>query len=135
MNIFDWLNEISYKKSPWSSFSEDDKDNFNSYMINRFVSMKSNYIDLVNLIQKYTIPKSVLYNYYCKTIPKSTTFFRYIKPKKSNINKDLLNILSKHLQLSKREIKDNYNLIGKDFKIELLTNLNIDNKQIKKLLK
>mgnify|MGYP003131105887 FL=1 len=135
MNIFDWLNEISYKKSPWSSFSEDDKDNFNSYMINRFVSMKSNYIDLVNLIQKYTIPKSVLYNYYCKTIPKSRTFFRYIKPKKSNINKDLLNILSKHLQLSKREIKDNYNLIGKDFKIELLTNLNIDNKQIKKLLK
>ena len=135
MNLFDWLNEISYKKSPWSSFSEDDKDNFNSYMINRFVSMKSNYIDLVNLIQKYTIPKSVLYNYYCKTIPKSRTFFRYIKPKKSNINKDLLNILSKHLQLSKREIKDNYNLIGKDFKIELLTNLNIDNKQIKKLLK
>ena len=135
MNIFDWLNEISYKKSPWSSFSEDDKDNFNSYMINRFVSMKSNYIDLVNLIQKYTIPKSVLYNYYCKTIPKSRTFFRYIKPKKSNINKDLLNILSKHLQLSKREIRDNYNLIGKDFKIELLTNLNIDNKQIKKLLK
>ena len=135
MNIFDWLNEISYKKSPWSSFSEDDKDNFNSYMINRFVSMKSNYIDLVNLIQKYTIPKSVLYNYYCKTIPKSRTFFRYIKPKKSNINKDLLNILSKHLQLSKREIKDNYNLIGKDFKIEFLTNLNIDNKQIKKLLK
>ena len=135
MNIFDWLNEISYKKSPWSSFSEDDKDNFNSYMINRFVSMKSNYIDLVNLIQKYTIPKSVLYNYYCKTIPKSRTFFRYIKPKKSNINKDLLNILSKHLQLSKREIKDNYNLIGKDIKIELLTNLNIDNKQIKKLLK
>ena len=135
MNIFDWLNEISYKKSPWSSFSEDDKDNFNSYMINRFVSIKSNYIDLVNLIQKNTIPKSVLYNYYCKTIPKSRTFFRYIKPKKSNINKDLLNILSKHLQLSKREIKDNYNLIGKDFKIELLTNLNIDNKQIKKLLK
>ena len=32
-------------------------------------------------------------------------------------------------------MKDNYNLIGKDFKIELLTNLNIDNKQIKKLLK
>ena len=77
----------------------------------------------------------MLYNYYCKTIPKSRTFFRYIKPKKSNINKDLLNILSKHLQLSKREIKDNYNLIGKDFKIELLTNLNIDNNQIKKLLK
>jgi len=135
MNLFDWLNEISYKKSPWSSFSKDDQDNFNSYMINRFISMKPDYIDLVNLIQKYTIPKSTLYSYYCNTIPKKRTFFRYIKPKKSNINKDLLNILSKHLQLSKREIKDNYNLIEEDFKIELLTNLNIDNKKIKKLLK
>ena len=135
MNLFDWLNEISYKKSPWSSFSKDDQDHFNSYMINRFISMKPDYIDLVNLIQKYTIPKSTLYSYYCNTIPKKRTFFRYIKPKKSNINKDLLNILSKHLQLSKREIKDNYNLIEEDFKIELLTNLNIDNKKIKKLLK
>jgi len=135
MNLFDWLNEISYKKSPWSSFSKDDKDNFNSYMINRFISMKPDYIDLVNLIQKYPIPKSVLYSYYCNTIPKKRTFFRYIKPKKSNINKDLLNILSKHLQLSKREIKDNYNLIAEGFKRELLTNLNIDDKQIKKLLK
>jgi len=135
MNLFDWLNEISYKKSPWSSFSKDDKDNFNSYMINRFISMKPDYIDLVNLIQKYTIPKSTLYSYYCNTIPKKRTFFRYIKPKKSNINKDLLNILSKHLQLSKREIKDNYNLIAEGFKRELLTNLNIDDKQIKKLLK
>jgi hypothetical protein len=43
--------------------------------------------------------------------------------------------LSKHLQLSKREIKDNYNLIAEGFKRELLTNLNIDDKQIKKLLK
>jgi len=135
MNLFDWLNEISYKKSPWSSFSKDDQDNFNSYMINRFISMKPDYIDLVNLIQKYTIPKTTLYSYYCNTIQKKRTFFRYIKPKKSNINKDLLNILSKHLQLSKREIKDNYNLIGEDFKRELLTNLNIDNKKIKKLLK
>jgi len=135
MNLFDWLNEISYKKSPWSSFSKDDQDNFNSYMINRFISMKPDYIDLVNLIQKYTIPKSTLYSYYCNTIPKKRTFFRYIKPKKSNINKDLLNILSKHLQLSKREIKDNYNLIAEGFKRELLTNLNIDDKQIKKLLK
>ncbi len=82
MNLFDWLNEISYKKSPWSSFSKDDKDNFNSYMINRFISMKPDYIDLVNLIQKYPIPKSVLYSYYCNTIPKKRTFFRYIKPKK-----------------------------------------------------
>ena len=135
MNIFDWLNEISYNKSDWSSFTKEDQDAFNPYMMNRFISMKHEHIDTVNLIQKYTLPKSSLYNYYCRLIPKKKTFFRYIKPKKTSLNKDLIDILSKHLKLSKREIIDSYDLLGVDFKKLILQNLNIDDKQIKKLLK
>ena len=104
-------------------------------MINRFISMKPNYIDIVNLIQKYTLPKKSLYNYYCELIPKKKTFFRYIKAKKTSLNKDLIDLLSKHLKLSKREIIDSYDLLGNDFKTSLLQNLNINDKQIKKLLK
>lgn len=135
MNIFDWLNEISYNKSDWSSFTKEDQDAFNPYMMNRFISMKHEHIDIVNLIQKYTLPKNSLYNYYCQLIPKKKTFFRYIKPKKTSLNKDLIDILSKHLKLSKREIIDSYDLLGVDFKKLILQNLNIDDKQIKKLLK
>ena len=68
MNIFDWLNEISYNKSPWSSFTEKDQESFNRYMINRFISMKSNYIDIVNLIQKYPLSDMNLYNFYCNQL-------------------------------------------------------------------
>ena len=135
MNIFDWLNEISYNKSDWSSFTKEDQDAFNPYMMNRFISMKHEHIGIVNLIQKYTLPKNSLYNYYCQLIPKKKTFFRYIKPKKTSLNKDLIDILSKHLKLSKREIIDSYDLLGVDFKKLILQNLNIDDKQIKKLLK
>jgi|TARA_B110000285_G_scaffold67017_1_gene76958 hypothetical protein len=135
VNIFDWLNEISYNKSDWSSFTKEDQDAFNPYMMNRFISMKHEHIDIVNLIQKYTLPKNSLYNYYCQLIPKKKTFFRYIKPKKNNTNQELIDILSKHLKLSKREIKDSYDLLGTDFKRSLLQNLNINDKQIKKLLK
>ena len=135
MNIFDWLNEISYNKSPWSSFTEKDQESFNRYMINRFISMKSNYIDIVNLIQKYPLSDMNLYNFYCKTIPKKKTFFRYIKPKKSTLNSNLITILAKHFELSEREIKDNYQLIGKNLSEIILQNIGIDDKQIKKLLK
>ena len=76
MDIFSWLNEISYNKTPWSSFTEKDQESFNRYMINRFISMKEDYIDIVNLVQKYPLSDMVLYNFYCKTIPKSKTFFR-----------------------------------------------------------
>jgi hypothetical protein len=135
MTIFDWLNEISYNKTPWSSFTEKDQESFNRYMINRFISMKEDYIDIVNLVQKYPLSNVALYNFYCKTIPKSKSFFRYIKPKKSMVNEELISILAKRFQLSKREIKDNYHLIGKDLAKNILLNIGINEKQIKKLLK
>jgi|TARA_B100000900_G_scaffold275575_1_gene235508 hypothetical protein len=135
MTIFDWLNEISYNKRPWSSFNNEDRESFNSYMINRFISMKKDYIDFVNTIQKYPINKETLYNFYCKIVPKRKTFFRYIKPKKSTLNSNLITILAKHFELSEREIKDNYQLIGKDLSKIILQNIGIDDKQIKKLLK
>ena len=135
MNIFDWLNQISYDKRPWSSFNNEDRESFNPYMINRFISMKKNYIDFVNTIQKYSINKESLYNFYCKIVPKRKTFFRYIKPKKSKFNSELITILSNHFKTSKREIRDSYHLIGKDYSKIILQNIGIDDKQIKKLLK
>ena len=135
MTIFNWLNEISYNKRPWSSFNSEDHEAFNAYMINRFVSMKEDYIDFVNTIQKYSINKEALYNFYCKIVPKRKTFFRYIKPTKNKFNSELITILSKHFKVSKREIKDSYHLIGKDYSQNILQNIGIDDKQIKKLLK
>jgi hypothetical protein len=135
MTIFDWLNEISYNKRSWSSFNNEDRESFNPYMINRFISMKEDYIDFVNTIQKYSINKESLYNYYCQLVPKRKTFFRYIKPKKSTLNSNLITILAKYFELSEREIKDNYQLIGKNLSQNILQNIGIDDKQIKKLLK
>ena len=36
-NIFGWLNEITVQKSPISSFSDKSWDNWNSYMVHRFI--------------------------------------------------------------------------------------------------
>ena len=135
MTIFDWLNEISYNKTPWSSFTEKDQESFNRYMINRFISMKSDYIDIVNLVQKYPLPDKNLYNFYCKTIPKKKTFFRYIKPKKDKMNDLLVSILAQDFNISKREVKDNQHLLGKSIFRNVLQQRGIDEKQIKKLLR
>ena len=60
--IFDWLNEITYSKRNWSEFNEEEKNEFNSYLINRFLSMDKDYIELVNFIQ--TIPYTEKEKYY-----------------------------------------------------------------------
>ena len=36
MTEFNWLNEITVKKSPSSQFSKEDWDDWNSYMVHRF---------------------------------------------------------------------------------------------------
>ena len=105
MTIFDWLNEITSTKRPWNGFTDDAKESFNPYMINRFISMKRDYIDVVNIAQKYTLPKGKLYEFYCAMIPKSKSFFRYVKSTKS-INQDQVNALAKYYMCSTREIID-----------------------------
>ena len=50
-NIWEWLNEITVSKSSISDISEESWDTFNSYMVNRFISMNVEYIELANYVQ------------------------------------------------------------------------------------
>jgi len=136
MNLFDWLNEISYKKTPWSSFTQDDKSTFNPFMINRFISMKEDYIDLVNMVSKYQyLPNSKLYEFYCNTIPKKKTFFRYIKAKKKSYNPKAIEKLAGFFQVSTREIKDIYPILTKEEITNIFQSIGLLDKEIKLLLK
>ena len=105
MTIFDWLNEITSSKRSWNGFTDADKESFNPYMVNRFISMKREYIDIVNVAQKYVLPKRKLYEFYCGLLPKSKSFFRYVKSNRS-INQEQVNALSKYYMCSTREIID-----------------------------
>lgn len=135
MNIFDWLNEISYNKKDWDEFTPEQQLSFDPYMIYRFISMKQDYIEIVNEIQLTPMPKKALYNLWCKILPKKKTFFRYIKPKKDKMNKLLVSILAQDFNISKREVKDNQHLLGKDIFRSILQKRGINEKEIKKLLK
>jgi hypothetical protein len=106
MIIFDWLNEITYSKRSWDQFTSEDKDEFNTFMIHRFISMNPDYIDVVHLIQQYpNCPKKKIYEYYCNILPKKKSFFRYIKSSVKYDN-ELINELAKRFECSTREIKE-----------------------------
>jgi hypothetical protein len=138
MTIFDWLNQINYEKKKWDSFTEDEQRVFNVYMINRWLSMDENLIEIVNYFQKYSIgllkPKDI-YTWYCNIIPKKKRFNKYIKGKTKKYNKDLLDIMCKHYETSKLECKDYIDILTKDELTSLLELYGIDKKQIKKVLK
>ena len=111
MNLFDWINQITYNKQPWDTFTDDDKTEFNTYMINRFISMNSNYIDIVNLIQRYPdCPKRKVYQFYCDLLPKQKAFFKYIKASAKN-DPETIKAIAEYYQCSTREAKEYTNIV------------------------
>ena len=50
-NIFDWLNHITLYKTPSIEFTDNDWENFNSYMVHRFISMNQYYVEIADYAQ------------------------------------------------------------------------------------
>ena len=51
-NTWGWLDEITVKKSHPNTFSQSSWDNWNSYLMHRWISQNPDYIDIVNYVQK-----------------------------------------------------------------------------------
>ena len=139
MTIFDWLNQINYEKKSWDKFSQDEQKKFSTFIINRWLSMDENLIQVVNYFQKYSVgqlqPQEV-YRWYCDIIPKQKRFNKYIKAKKSvKYDKELVEIMCKHYETSKKECIEYIELLGKDELKSILELYGTEPKQIKKLLK
>ena len=91
MTLFDWLNELTFNKREWSSFSEDQRESFNSYMIHRYVSMYIGYVELANVAQKLPLTeKEKIYNIYKTMLPKKKMFLKYVKKQTKYTYEDLL---------------------------------------------
>jgi len=139
MTIFNWINEILVSKKHWNEFTEDEQKKFSPFIINRWLSMDKDFLEIVNFFQKYSIgtlePREV-YKWYCNMLPKGKRFNKYIKGKKDKkYNTELLEIMVTHFECSKSQVKDYLDLIAKDELIEILEKYGMNEKTIKRLLK
>jgi len=139
MTIFDWINQILVKKTHWNEFTDDDQKKFSPFIINRWLSMDKEFLEIVNFFQKYSIgtlePREV-YKWYCDMLPKGKRFNKYIKGKKDKkYNTELIDIMVMHFECSKSQVKDYLDLIVKDELIEILEKYGMNEKTIKRLLK
>ena len=139
MTIFNWINEILVSKKHWNDFTEDEQKKFSPFIINRWLSMDKDFIEIVNFFQKYSIgtlePREV-YKWYCDMLPKGKRFNKYIKGKKDKkYNTELLDIMVMHFECSKSQVKDYLDLIAKDELMEILEKYGMNEKTIKRLLK
>ena len=135
-NIFDWLEEITYKKSPPSNFSQASWDKWNSYMIHRYVSMYIGYIDVANYVQKINPQnKQQIYSIYREMIPKKKTWLKYIKNQNKRNYQELAEYVAEYFQCSLGEA-DHYIDILRRVGIQgILWDMGVEEEEIKKLFK
>ena len=139
MTIIDWMNQLLVHKKHWDEFSEDEQKKFSPFIINRWLSMDKDFIEIVNYFQKYSIgtlePREV-YKWYCDMLPKGKRFNKYIKGKRyKKYDKELVEIITNHFECSKLQVQEYIELIDKEELKSILEMYGLDKKTIKRLLK
>ncbi len=136
INLFGWLNEITLYKSPIEKFTEEDWKTFNTFMVNKYISMNPEYIEIANYIQKYSnSSKPQIYTMYKNLIPKKKVYLKWVGGNKKSQNTELVEKLSQYFLVSKRETEDYLDILHKSDVKSILQGMGEDDKSIKKLLK
>lgn len=144
--IFDHLRELTEGKDEtyWSNLSGKERMEFSPYMVNRFLSMNVEWIDLIDDLQRYTIgflPKSLVFEFYRDTLPKGKVFLKYVKGKgKADIPDALADMLMRYFKCSKKEMEEYFDILmrseqGQQFIVELMQGYGTPEKELKKLRK
>ena len=137
--IFDFINGMTHEKRDWSDYTETDHKKFSPFIVNRWLSMRIDLIEIINELQRYTIglltPKDT-YRLYHGILPAQRTFAKYIKGKKEDkYEKQLVIQIADHYQVSQLEAIEYIDLLSKDSCSSLLSLYGYTEKEIKKLLK
>ena len=76
-------------------------------MTHRFLSMKKEWVELVNELQKYNLKPKELYKLYTTILPKGKQWLKYIKRRNQMYYPNwLINIVANHEEVSKKDAYD-----------------------------
>ena len=108
-SLFDHIKQITAVQNPkyWEEISDEDKKSWSNYMTHRFLSMKMDWIELVNELQKYNLKPKELYKLYTNILPKGKQWLKYTKGRNQMEHPSwLINIVANQEKFSKREAYD-----------------------------
>ena len=105
-SLFDHITQITKVQNPkyWEQISEEDKKTWSNYMVNRFLSMKPEWVELVNELQTYNLKPKELYKLYTNVLPKGKQWLKYIKGRSDmDYPEWLINIIRDYDECSRKE--------------------------------
>ena len=112
--LFDHIKWITEKqtKDYWDTLNDTERKRWSNYMINRFLSMKMDWISFVNEVQQYNLKPKDLYRLYIDILPKGKQWLKYTKRrKKMNYPNWLLEIMTKDFKISILEARSHLDIL------------------------
>lgn len=116
--LFDHIKQLTSQSDTqyFKNLSEEDKKTYNVYMINRFLSMNMDWIEIVNEIQQYSqqLKQDGIHRIYDEIIPKTKIYLKYVKPNtEKKYNKQVIEILKKYYELGSGQVEEYYDIFLK----------------------
>lgn len=105
--LFDHLNAITAEQDPnyFDKLSEEDIKSWSNFMINRFLSMKPEWVELIASLQPLTqtLEPEQMYKLYINILPKGKQYLKYTKGKADEKYESfLIELIIKEYQCSER---------------------------------
>jgi hypothetical protein len=122
MGPFEWLKQITVEKREWSSFTEEEQNGFNAFIINKALSFNKDYIQIVEMAMLYSMPPDKLYDFYKDIIPKKPMWNKWVK---SNVkwDEEEIQTLATYFECGTREVKEFLEILSLEEKDVILLEL------------
>lgn len=117
LSVFDHVKEIRQIQDPdyYINLSENDKATFNLFIILRALSMDSELVEDMASLYQYLdkIPPAQFYTLLIAMVPKSNRFYPWVKSKSFKHKQELIEVVAKRFQVSKRQANAYINILIK----------------------
>lgn len=144
-SLFDHLNAIYTNQAIdyWDTLSVENRKSYNVYMINRFISMNLDQLEVVNMFQQFwgEVGPRESYLFYSQFIPYGRQFNKYIKaPKEGKLQEWVVELVARYYKVSMSDATDYTELMlataeGKEALQEILEAFGTDPKKVKRAVK
>ena len=128
LGLFDHISAVTEYQDPqyWKNISDDDKKTFGNFIILRYLSMNSDWIEFIGEVQPYiqSLPNEYFYRFFTDVIPPKKYYLKYIKGKRATEYEEwLVELIVKEYLISKKEANDYLEILysTKDGRQQILT--------------
>jgi len=138
VSLFDHVNAtLTAGSSYFDNLSDGDRSSWNSYMVNRFISMNPDYVEVIASVQKYSpqLSPAIYFKLLQDILPRRKCYNRYIKSSTDKYDSKLIELLCREFEASSKQVKEYLKILTKENVKVILQKYALTPKEVKDILK